>query len=285
MTSTLPLYQYCVLFVDAGQRDLWMSNLKAAAGDLELVVWERGKQPEPVDPLNAVLVMHQCDLLERIIVNRFCAILSGLSQVTTMHEPTGVLSYPSFLPAPVSSLYTERDARKGVKDFVFFKNRRLEVPEQVIEQAQKDADAVDRSPQLSIYVDGYKANIKAPIPCPPADFTFGKGRSLGGGDWLDLTGTPRVLVSGPDYYLPKGTWEIVCRFDVDEGAVGMPFVIEWGSDKNFESTPLIFDRAGIFELSIKHEWIFPMPAKLRVVMKNSSLGGTFGFLGGELIRS
>lgn len=283
MTSTLPLYQYCVLFVDAAQRDLWMGNLKQAAGDLKIVVWERGSQPEAADPTNTILVMHQCDLLERIVVHRFCAILSGLSQVSSLHEPSGVLSYPSFLPGPVSSLYTERHARDGVKEVKFFLDRRLAVPDLVIEQAQENTAEVDAS-KLGIYVDGYNVQLKGPISCGLDEFTFGRGSALGAREWVDMTGIPRELVSGPNYYLPKGKWEITCRFDVDEGAVGMPFTLEWGGDKKFESTALIFDRAGVFEVSIQNEWVFPTPARLRLIMKNSSLGGVVGLLGGELTR-
>ncbi len=271
------------MFVDAEQRDLWMDNLKQTADDLEILVWERGSQPEPVNRLKTVLVLHQCDLLERIAVNRFCGVLSGLSQVQDLQEPTGILSYPSFLPTPVGWLYTERDARNGVTECPFFLGRRLPVPAQVIEQAQKNAAAVDAS-KLGIYVDGYNVTLTEPMSFTSEAFTFGKGSALGAREWIDMTGAPRTLISGPGHYLPKGTWEITCRFDVDEGAVRMPFAIEWGGDKNFESTALIFDRAGIFELSIRHEWAFPMPAKLRLIMKNSSLGGVVGFLGGEIVQ-
>ena len=141
--------------------------------------------------------------------------------------------------------------------------------------------AVDES-KLAMFVHGYTDKPKAPIYFAPSDFTFGAGGGLGAHEWLDITGTPRVLVSGPNIYLPKGIWEMTCRFDVDAATVGMPFTVDWGSEKNFETTPLMFDRPGIFELTIQHEWIFPMPAQLRFVMKNSSLGGIVGFLGGEL---
>lgn len=283
MTSTLPLFPYCVLFVNAAQRDIWMENVKKAAGEREVLIWAEDSQPTPADPENCVVLIHELSILARVRVSRFCAIFTGLSQVQSLKESTGVLSYPSFLPAPVMSLYTEQQARKGVAEFAFFDIGRITVPSAVIETAQKYAAEVDAS-KLAMYVDGYTSAPKTPLYFEPADFKFGAGSGLGAHEWIDITGVPRELVSGPGICPSKGTWEIVCRIDVDAGAVGMPFGVEWGTEKDFESTPLMFDRPGIFELSVQHPWVFPAPAKFRFVMKNSSLGGIVGFLGGELRR-
>lgn len=281
MTSTLPLLSYCVLLADASQRDLWLPNIKQVAGDMEVLVWEEGSQPQPADASKSIVLVDDVSVLDGIRVMRFCGIFSGLSQIKSLKTATGPLSYAGYLPAPVMSLYTERNARDGVTEFDFFDFGKITVPSEVIEQARQNAGAVDES-RLAMYVEDYRNPPKSVFYFEPSEFQFGAGGGLGAHEWIDITGPPRVLVSGPDIYLPKGNWQMICRFDVDAGAVGMPFTVDWGGDKKFDSVPLIFDRPGVFELAIEHDWTYPMAARLRLVMKNSSLGGIVGFLGGEL---
>lgn len=102
---------------------------------------------------------------------------------------------------------------------------------------------------------------------------------------LDITGRPRILVWGPYFALPPGSWKLRIRFAADHEAGRREYRLDWGTPTDFSSTPLRLHQGGVYEAEIEHRWINSEPAELRLVLMEGVIDGRFDFLGATVSRS
>lgn len=101
---------------------------------------------------------------------------------------------------------------------------------------------------------------------------------------LDITGRPRILVYGPYFALPPGTWKLRIRFATDHEAGRREYRLDWGTPTDFSSTPIRLHEGGVYEAVIEHTWSRAEPAELRLVLMEGVIDGRLDFLGAGISR-
>lgn len=102
---------------------------------------------------------------------------------------------------------------------------------------------------------------------------------------LDITGRPRILVYGPYFALPPGTWKVRLRFATDHEAGRREYRLDWGTPTEFTSAPFRLRKGGVYEAEMEHHWTRSEPAELRVLLMEGVIDGRFDFLGATVSRA
>lgn len=95
---------------------------------------------------------------------------------------------------------------------------------------------------------------------------------------MDVGGRARALFWGPYRTLGPGLWQATARIAVDRWACRHQYRLEWGATADYSTFVFSPQKAGIFEVSAERLWCKPEPAELRIVLAESSLGGSFELL-------
>lgn len=66
------------------------------------------------------------------------------------------------------------------------------------------------------------------------------------GEWIQLSGRPKLIVAGPYTFHGPGDWKVRVEFAVDEVVNYVPLDIAWGSGDRSTPHEFIFDEAGIY---------------------------------------
>lgn len=137
---------------------------------------------------------------------------------------------------------------------------------------------------LELYAEN-PPRIGAKTSLPMEVFTFKKPtKPLVEPPFIDLTGRGRVVVFGPRHDLPAGTWRVTCRFNVDTEASDVYLKFQWGVGEDFETTEIMVQQSGGYQLVLDHTWSTPGTAELRVWAANAHFVGQLEFLGADIER-
>lgn len=66
------------------------------------------------------------------------------------------------------------------------------------------------------------------------------------GEWIQLSGRPKLIVAGPYTFHGPGEWKIRVEFAIDEVVNYVPLDIAWGSGDSSVPHEFIFDEAGVY---------------------------------------
>lgn len=284
----------CVLLVSPLAEKAWIACLQQAADHAgKILVRHRAGESLYLEyPGDTIVVVTESDALNELGVRYFAVIMSGLAAEAeaAARDPwldvvqvsrAAVVS--GLLPGERTAFFLERNAREAQDQFVCFEGVVVAVPSEAIRAAQAANEGRGAGP-LAIYVDGPVPELGARAHWNADVFVYGKGSSAQLPSELDLTGIPRLLVSGPHIYVPPGIWQITARFSVDTEAAGHRYRLEWGDLDSFTSFDFQPTSPGVYEATIKHEWTAVTFAELRFVLMESALGGALVFIEAEIER-
>jgi len=113
---------------------------------------------------------------------------------------------------------------------------------------------------------------------PTSDF------SMEGDNKIDLTGPPRKLAQGPFLFLNPGEWEIRACFSIYNLRTPHQFRFDWGPPGIFSTFKRVISRSGHYEVVLSTVWEWGAAAELIIEILESSLEGTFEFLGATVER-
>lgn len=99
-----------------------------------------------------------------------------------------------------------------------------------------------------------------------------------------LVGRRRLLLNGPNIFLPAGCWSFVAEISIDPPGK-TELLIEWGHAHDVASLLTPIEAAGRYELSLEKEWTAFHPADFRISLMIPALEGEFCFHGGTLTRT
>jgi len=99
-----------------------------------------------------------------------------------------------------------------------------------------------------------------------------------------LVGRRRLLLNGPNIFLPAGSWSFVAEISIDPPGK-TELLIEWGHGHDVASLLTPIDVAGRYELSLEKQWTAFQPADFRISLMIPALEGEFCFHGGMLTRT
>jgi len=108
--------------------------------------------------------------------------------------------------------------------------------------------------------------------------------SVGAVGSFPLVGRRRLLLNGPNIFLPAGSWSFVAEISIDPPGK-TELLIEWGHGHDVASLLTPIDVAGRYELSLEKQWTAFQPADFRISLMIPALEGEFCFHGGMLTRT
>ena len=117
----------------------------------------------------------------------------------------------------------------------------------------------------------------------PGDFTYPDGDRTRGDGVIPLVGRRRLLLNGPNVWLPEGRWSFSARFALDPQDHAELFV-EWGFGASTASYTQMIEHPGTYEIVLEHVWPELAPADFRISMMTPALDGRLEFQGGTLLR-
>ena len=100
---------------------------------------------------------------------------------------------------------------------------------------------------------------------------------------LPLVGRRRLLLNGPNIFLPAGLWRFVAEISIDPPGK-TELLVDWGHGHDVASLVTPIDISGRYELSLEKHWTEVQPADFRISLMIPALDGEFCFHGGRLTR-
>lgn len=98
-----------------------------------------------------------------------------------------------------------------------------------------------------------------------------------GGDdtsgWFDLFGTRRILVAGPYFWLPRGTWRARMEMFIDTEGFDASLRVEWGLSDHHSMVESVIRKSGRYEIVMDYTWDAPAAADFRVLINRAAFGG------------
>ncbi|MEC7797416.1 MAG: hypothetical protein VX755_08845, partial [Pseudomonadota bacterium] len=148
-------------------------------------------------------------------------------------------------------------------------------------QTTPDADSADHP--LSMFERGARAGVRA-TRWKPDIFLYPDARpSEGPIGSFPLLGRRRLLLNGPNIFLPAGTWSFVAEISIDPPGK-TELLIEWGHGYDVASLLTPIEAAGKYEVSLVKKWDAFQPADFRISLMIPALDGEICFHGGTLTR-
>lgn len=149
------------------------------------------------------------------------------------------------------------------------------------DQASRPPSVIDHP--LSMFERGPTAGTQA-TQWNPDIFLYPEARpSEGPIGSLPLVGRRRLLLNGPNIFLPAGAWRFQAEISIDPPGK-TELLVEWGHGYEVASLVTPIDIAGRYELSLEKQWTEVQPADFRISLMIPALEGEFCFHGGRLTR-
>jgi len=274
------------------------ASAAAAAGAGFILVRHIDAKVDIAEPSRTILFSQDPSSLDLIAVEKFAVVATGVSAVGALEansnadrfgatfEVSRFLAVAASLQPDQTTTFNDSDVDRGSREFLAFGDMPIAVPDGVVAKARVKISRYhsDVASALQIYREGAvsvgqsaswastifsydnRSKVEPPSPC------------------VDLTGIPRLLVSGPYIHLPAGEWRAVATFSVDSRAARHRYRFEWGGLEAFTSFETSPRQPGLYTIDMRHEWQRVAFAELRVVLLEGSLGGDLTFLGVEVTR-
>lgn len=102
--------------------------------------------------------------------------------------------------------------------------------------------------------------------------------------WIDLTGRPRLLAYGPTLWLPPGRWTLTLRIQIEAGADGRWFQVDWGTQTACDHIEFRPERVGDYEVSMSFTWSEPAPAEFRLKVFEGCFEGSLRIVDLKIAR-
>lgn len=121
----------------------------------------------------------------------------------------------------------------------------------------------------------------------PEQFSFPiDGKTDGGPASVDLTGRGRLLMHGPNMWLPPGRWRATLRMAINPDRREVPLSFDWGcywgADRpevnDVVSVAETIDEAGYYTVALENGWDVPGPAMVRIHLTQPLFQGVLEFL-------
>lgn len=98
-----------------------------------------------------------------------------------------------------------------------------------------------------------------------------------------LVGRRRLLLNGPNIFLPPGYWRFSAMLSIQPPG-RTELLVEWGHGHDVVSLTTPIGLAGRYELTLEKQWTEVQPADFRISLMIPALEGEFVFHGGVLTR-
>ncbi len=265
----------------------WRAEINRAAKEFGLVVI--GEADLEHAPDGAAVVVLTDDALRPLTVGarRVAAIIpepeSSPEAVADRYALEGAQRdhHAALLLARALSLATEH--RVVTAQELATRPRQIELLDLRLSPPESGAE-VSRNPPLTNAFKIYRAAgpaLPSPVPWSEDLFLFEtKAASAGLGlGVLDITGRPRMLVNGPYFFMPPGSWRACIRFGVDKDAAKHQYRLDWGTMTACVSEYVTPRQPGVYELELDYTWDDVAPAEIRLILTEGSFMGTLLFQG------
>lgn len=136
---------------------------------------------------------------------------------------------------------------------------------------------------LSLYERGTSAGART-TKWSPGLFLYPDARPGNGSvGSLLLVGRRRLLMNGPNIFLPAGYWSFSAEISIDPPG-WTELLVEWGHGHEVAALTPRIDVPGRYELSLEKQWTGVLPADFRISLMIPALEGDFEFHGGVLTQ-
>lgn len=284
----------CVVLPPSVERQAWVDAIRAAADgtDWRIEGWEGG--PPPVRGRHRLaLIVTDAGTAAALAPAHWAVITTATSTAASAAEtlfrtPPGQgvwvasrLLAAAWLVPDTAVRVTDRNRLSLPNPLVLLPGLTVTVPMASSGEARHDAAAT----ALDLYSAGNpQPGTVAHWPVTLFSFDLRKGEEAAVVGRLDLTGRPRILVYGPYIALPPGVWRARIRFAVDAAAARRRYRLEWGDLTTFAEHRFTPGEAGLYELSIDHDWTAATPSEVRLILIEGAIDGTLEFMGLEVER-
>lgn len=265
---------------------VWRAEIMRAADEAGLAVVHPSE--DAVSPIEAIRLTNDADLALTAGAARIVALIpepatapEAVGDQMAMETPhkewhASMLLSRALALAPLHPVITAEDLRRRPAALTLFGTLRLIPP--------RSGAEIPRDPALAAAFDIY-ASLQPgqddPVVWSETLFSY-DDRSLRGSPGpgiLDTTGRPRMMASGPYFYMPPGNWRACLRFAVDAGAAKRQYRLDWGTRTACVSEYVTPGAAGIYELELDFIWSHIDVAEIRLILTEGCFMGTLMFQG------
>ncbi len=139
-----------------------------------------------------------------------------------------------------------------------------------------------RVPRLGFYEDG-------PVPARNHVWRFRlegfDADARQDGDWFDLTGRARAILSGPNVFLPPARWRLSATVELDPLGGAIELMTQWGGASLEKAKErMLVDTPGVYAFELEAELDRCDMAEWLVTLDRAHFKGRLRFLGAEIVR-
>ena len=264
-------------------RDLMRQACVQRAWDF--AIHERGDPAPTTRPGRSLLVVAWLDQTHGLEVTQWAVQLSSPADVAALLKSEGSLSDHDALYEASLRLATAWDLVQRGALVNWCDDAEMEIPGLGLVQGPSSSSpsglAADHS--LAMFERNSMAGAQA-THWTPDIFRYPDARPTAGPvGSLPLVGRRRLLLNGPNIFLPAGTWAFSVEISIDPpGATEL--LVEWGHGYDVVSLTASVQMAGRYEITLEKQWSGVQPADFRISLMIPALEGEFAFHGGLLVR-
>ena len=268
--------------------DAWRVALHQACLERgwDFKIHERGDETPTASPNRSLLVVAWLDQAQDLTVTHWAVQLSDPVEVAALLKAQSNLSdhdtyYEASLRLATAWRLVERGASVHWSDAETLEIAglgRVNGPPQATRATISRSDG-----PLSVFTrdQAVKAGVTS---WTPEIFLYPETRQDNGPSGsFPLVGRRRLLLNGPNIFLPPGNWAFQAEISIDPPG-RTEILVEWGHGHDVASLVAPISMAGRYELSLEKEWTDVQPADFRISLMIPALEGSFVFHGGTLAR-
>lgn len=254
----------------------------------DFAVHERGDPTPTAAADRPLLVVAWMDQSGDLDVTHWAVQLSPPFGVTNLLQSQGDLSEHDALYEASMRLATAWGLRERGAQVCWFDEPAIELPglgriEALPSLAIPSPDWAMASPPLAMFDRGAAMEPRV-VSWGQEMFLYPDRRPSEITDgYLSLVGRRRLLLNGPNIFLPPGYWRFSAELSIQPPG-RTELLVEWGYGHDVVSLTTPIGLAGRYEFSLEKQWTDVQPADFRISLMIPALEGEFVFHGGVLSR-